>query len=298
MDVYRARTGGRHQVRPVAGDGGRSREREDSSSPACAPHSRTSPAWPRRKIAAGIVPRDLGDAFFLVDPLDGTRNSSTGATDFTVNIALVRDGVPEIGVVFAPCTRPMLFRPARAWRRRSRSRGDYRSTAAGGFHVQHRLSRRSPSSPAARTGRRKPTLYIRHLQAAEIVSVGSSLKFCLIASAEADRLSALRPHDGVGHGGRRRGAARGRRHDAHARRPAAHLRQARPSSIDDSQPDFRANPRCSFSLPGRQVSQRRQAQAACCWQIKRTLQATFAQGAAARMTHSPNSSRYSCGSSR
>ena len=47
-------------------------------------------------------------------------------------------------------------------------------------------SRRSPSSPAARTGRHETDLYIRNFEAAEIVSVGSSLKFCMIASGEAD----------------------------------------------------------------------------------------------------------------
>lgn len=53
--------------------------------------------------AAGVVP-DLGarDLFWIVDPLDGTRSFVQGSKDFTVNIALVRDGVPFLGVVYAP----------------------------------------------------------------------------------------------------------------------------------------------------------------------------------------------------
>ena len=42
------------------------------------------------------------DAFFLVDPLDGTRDFIRGGTDFTVNIGLVADGVPRFGMIYAP----------------------------------------------------------------------------------------------------------------------------------------------------------------------------------------------------
>ncbi len=67
------------------------------------------------EAAAGIVPPDLGDAFFLIDPLDGTKEFVNRSADFTVNIALVRDGVPEIGVVYAPCSRRFFSgRPGRA----------------------------------------------------------------------------------------------------------------------------------------------------------------------------------------
>ena len=54
------------------------------------------------EAAAGILPAKLGEAFFLVDPLDGTKEFVKRSGDFTVNIALVRNGVPEVGVVYAP----------------------------------------------------------------------------------------------------------------------------------------------------------------------------------------------------
>jgi 3'(2'), 5'-bisphosphate nucleotidase len=63
--------------------------------------------WPEVPIlaeeaaAAGIVP-DVGERFFLVDPLDGTREFTSRNGEFTVNIALIKNGAPVMGVVYAP----------------------------------------------------------------------------------------------------------------------------------------------------------------------------------------------------
>jgi 3'(2'), 5'-bisphosphate nucleotidase len=56
------------------------------------------------ETSAGVRPGEIGREFFLVDPLDGTKEFVNRRADFTVNIALIRDGVPEVGVVFAPCS--------------------------------------------------------------------------------------------------------------------------------------------------------------------------------------------------
>lgn len=53
--------------------------------------------------AEGRIPQ-IGSRFFCVDPLDGTRGFVKGGPEFTVNIALVEDGAPTFGVVFAPAT--------------------------------------------------------------------------------------------------------------------------------------------------------------------------------------------------
>ena len=92
------------------------------------------------EVAAGIVPPDLGEAFFLVDPLDGTKEFVNRRADFTVNIALVRDGVPEVGVVFAPCTRRDSSRPAGHAEKRSRSTAT--SQIAGRRPISVRTGRR------------------------------------------------------------------------------------------------------------------------------------------------------------
>jgi 3'(2'), 5'-bisphosphate nucleotidase len=54
-------------------------------------------------VAEGRIP-ECGDTFFCVDPLDGTRGFAKGGEEFTVNIALIENGVPAIGVVYAPAT--------------------------------------------------------------------------------------------------------------------------------------------------------------------------------------------------
>ena len=142
------------------------------------------PCVAEEEAAAGILPAALGRAFFLIDPLDGTREFVNRRTDFTVNIALVRGGVPEIGVVFAPCTgRFFSGRPGRA----------ESLEVSAGYEIagRHPVSARKAAEPLAVVASRshntpETEAYIKSLGAAEIVSVGSSLKFCLVAAGEAD----------------------------------------------------------------------------------------------------------------
>src|SRR4051794_10936017 len=68
--------------------------------------ARVAPGVPviaEEEVAAGRIPAH-GGTFFLVDPLDGTKEFIRGGDDYTVNIALVVDGDPRIGAVFAPAT--------------------------------------------------------------------------------------------------------------------------------------------------------------------------------------------------
>lgn len=137
------------------------------------------------EIAAGGMPISLPPVFFLVDPLDGTREFIGGKTDFTVNIALVRQEQPELGVVFAPL-RGCLYagRPGRA----ERAEVD---GATAAVVSRRQIAARQATLPmtvvASRShGNAETETFIRALAAAEIVSIGSSLKFCLIAEGEAD----------------------------------------------------------------------------------------------------------------
>ena len=142
------------------------------------------PCVAEEEIAAGVIPCALDGAFLLIDPLDGTREFVNRRPDFTVNIALVRNGVPELGVVFAPARGQM----------HSAYPDHAEAIAVGeGFAVEsrRRVHVRTGFTPltivASRSHRTHDTdLYIRNFEAAEIVSVGSSLKFCMIASGEAD----------------------------------------------------------------------------------------------------------------
>ncbi|PSJ61404.1 3'(2'),5'-bisphosphate nucleotidase [Mesorhizobium soli] len=142
------------------------------------------PCVAEEETAAGIAAPELGQEFFLVDPLDGTKEFVGGKSDFTVNIALIRDGVPEVGVVYAPCSgRFFSARPGHA----EAIALDHELNILG----RHRISVREGQVPltivASRSHRTPETdAYIRQIEAAEIVSVGSSLKFCLVAEGSAD----------------------------------------------------------------------------------------------------------------
>ncbi len=141
------------------------------------------PCVAEEEVADGIVPPDLGQAFFVVDPLDGTKEFVKRRTDFTVNIALVRDGAPVVGVVYAPGTgRFFAGRPGYA---------EAFDIVEGKAYYRHRIHVREGRQPLTIVASRshltpETEAFIKKVAAAEIVSVGSSLKFCLVASGEAD----------------------------------------------------------------------------------------------------------------
>lgn len=142
------------------------------------------PCVAEEEAAEGIAPEDPGQTFFLVDPLDGTKEFVSRHSDFTVNIALVRDGVPEVGVVYAPCSGR--FFSGRGGRAEAiEVSPDHEIVGRRRIFVREG---RTPLTIVASRSHRTPETdaFIRGIEAAEIVSVGSSLKFCLIAAGEAD----------------------------------------------------------------------------------------------------------------
>src|SRR5690606_19091615 len=104
--------------------------------------------------------------------------------DFTVNIALVRDGVPSVGVVYAPCTRRLYSgRPGKA--EIAETSAEHEPTTRRTIAVRQG---EGPLTIVASRSHRPPETdeFIGKIEAGDIVSVGSSLKFCLVASGEAD----------------------------------------------------------------------------------------------------------------
>jgi 3'(2'),5'-bisphosphate nucleotidase len=149
-----------------------------------APHI---PIIAEEEVAAGRVPA-IGAEFFLVDPLDGTKEFVQKRGDFTVNIALIRAGAPVLGVVYAPAN-SSLFAGHVGTRTAFRSDQNtdvkdlaprraikVRAVPPEGLTV---VSSRSHSTP-------QTDAYLASYNVAKRVSVGSSLKFCLVAAAEAD----------------------------------------------------------------------------------------------------------------
>jgi 3'(2'), 5'-bisphosphate nucleotidase len=142
------------------------------------------PCVAEEEAAAGILPKDLGEAFFLIDPLDGTKEFIKRSGDFTVNIALVRGGVPEVGVVYAPAGRRFFSaRPGLA--EAIELDGDDAIVARRDLGVRKAPS---PLTIVASRSHNTPETesFIEKFDGAELVSVGSSLKFCLLAAGEAD----------------------------------------------------------------------------------------------------------------
>ncbi|TKT81471.1 3'(2'),5'-bisphosphate nucleotidase CysQ [Aquamicrobium sp. LC103] len=142
------------------------------------------PIIAEEEAAEGRLPTDVGRSFFLVDPLDGTREFVRGNSDFTVNIALVRDCVPVVGIVYAPA-RNLLYagRPGFA--------EEIATTASHEASARRRIAVRECGETltivASRSHRTPETDdYIARYGAADIVSVGSSLKFCMLAAGAAD----------------------------------------------------------------------------------------------------------------
>jgi 3'(2'), 5'-bisphosphate nucleotidase len=136
------------------------------------------------EVADGKVPAALGAAFILVDPLDGTKEFVGRKGDFTVNIALVRDGAPSIGAVYAPARNTLYAgRPGEA--------SIAEVTPDSQVRDRRPMAVRAAASPprivASRSHRTPETdAFIDRHPGAETVSVGSSLKFCLLANGEAD----------------------------------------------------------------------------------------------------------------
>ncbi len=119
--------------------------------------------------------------FWLVDPLDGTKEFVKRNGEFTVNIALVEDGVPVLGVVHAPVLeRTHLGGPGLgAWRREGDAKEQaIRATGTGGEELVVVASRSHPSPQTA--------AFLDALPAHRLTSMGSSLKLCLVAEGLAD----------------------------------------------------------------------------------------------------------------
>lgn len=141
------------------------------------------PVVAEEAAAAGQVPA-VGDWFWLVDPLDGTKEFVSRNGEFTVNVALVHRGAPVLGVVLAPALGPAgrLFAGvagAGAWvddgagRRAIRCR----RVPAEGLTV---VASRSHGDAAALDA------FLAGRPVARLVNAGSSLKLCLLAAGEAD----------------------------------------------------------------------------------------------------------------
>ena len=150
--------------------------------------------WPEYMIvaeeatAAGEVPAHLGHAFFLVDPLDGTKEFINGRSEYTVNIALVVERIPVVGVVLAPDL-------GQAWT------GWHDGDAAEALNHQLDAALEPLTSVPISTGcmsyppsiiasrshmTRETETFLERFDGCRVVNIGSSIKFCHIADGTCD----------------------------------------------------------------------------------------------------------------
>ncbi len=125
--------------------------------------------------------------FWLVDPLDGTKEFIKRNGEFTDNVALIEDGVPILGVVHAP-TLERTYLAARgvgAWRRDGDERREIRAAGRGADELVV-VASRSHAGPELRA-------FLAELPSHRLASMGSSLKLCLVADGEADLYPRIGP---------------------------------------------------------------------------------------------------------
>ena len=144
------------------------------------------PVIAEEEVAAGRIPAH-GDTYFLVDPLDGTKEFIRGGDDYTVNIGLIAGGVPRLGVVYQPAVDKLwaglvgegAFVEENGERRciKCRPLGDSRAAVASKSHLTQ-----------------STVDYLSEvIGLCDHVSIGSSLKFCIVAEGQADIYPRLSP---------------------------------------------------------------------------------------------------------
>ena len=125
--------------------------------------------------------------FLIVDPLDGTKEFVKRRGDFTVNIALVEDGVPVRGVVYAPARKRMFYTDSVG--KSVEEQGPFNPETPGETKPIHVSDPDNGSLMvvASKSHRDEATdAYIGKYNVKDMTSAGSSLKFCLVATGEAD----------------------------------------------------------------------------------------------------------------
>jgi len=146
------------------------------------------PVLSEESAAIGWDVRSTWTRYWLVDPLDGTREFVKRNGEFTVNIALIDDHRPVLGVVQTPVTGELAW----AWE----GGGAWLATEPGA--AAQRITTRKRASPLVVAGSRshaseRETVLLARLGSCTKMPLGSSLKFLRIAAAEADLYLRLGP---------------------------------------------------------------------------------------------------------
>ncbi|WP_300375438.1 3'(2'),5'-bisphosphate nucleotidase CysQ [Henriciella sp.] len=146
------------------------------------------PVIAEESVAAGKLP-EHGSRFALVDPLDGTREFVNRNGQFTVNIAIIEHGKPVMGVVYAPALNRLFVAetPTSAWQAEVKPGEPVPATDARlPLHIRQ-VPEAGLTAIASKSHRSAETDdFLAKFDVGEIISAGSSLKFCLLGAGEAD----------------------------------------------------------------------------------------------------------------
>lgn len=144
------------------------------------------PFLAEESVARGITV-GAGDAFLLIDPIDGTREFLARSADFTINVALAENNAPRVGAVYAPAQGRVWFAGAQGYEAQAVPGGslppmqDWRPL---------RTRPRPPEGLVALISKshldEATKAFLSKQRIARSAPVGSSIKFCLLANGEAD----------------------------------------------------------------------------------------------------------------
>lgn len=143
------------------------------------------PIVAEEQMEKGLMPR-LRDAFFLVDPLDGTRDFvERRAGEFTVNIGLIEHGVPTVGAIYAPAVGALYSGAAgKAFHTVCDPATGRRTGPRNRMHVSHGKTIRALTSRSTQS--EQMDAYLTRAGADTRTPMSSSVKLCLIAAGDAE----------------------------------------------------------------------------------------------------------------
>jgi 3'(2'), 5'-bisphosphate nucleotidase len=144
------------------------------------------PIVAEEEVAAGRIPA-IGDTYFLVDPLDGTKEFIRGGDDYTVNIGLIAGGQPVLGAVFSPARSTLHAGLV--------GEGAWLEDGSGRRAIATRERGSEIAAVASKSHFNQPTAdYLAEaVGECDYVAIGSSLKFCIVAEGRADIYPRLSP---------------------------------------------------------------------------------------------------------
>ncbi|MBA3577930.1 MAG: 3'(2'),5'-bisphosphate nucleotidase CysQ [Sphingomonas sp.] len=144
------------------------------------------PVVAEEEVAAGRIPA-IGDTYFLVDPLDGTKEFIRGGDDYTVNIGLISNGSPVLGTVFTPARSTLHAGIV--------GDGAWLEDEEGRRPIRVRERGKPIIAVASKSHFNQPTAdYLAQaVGECDYVGIGSSLKLCIVAEGKADIYPRLAP---------------------------------------------------------------------------------------------------------